>query len=288
MTKGRAAFVDTTIHVDRVLRKQDTQYIKGVDQICAGYDARITSTFSKLEFKNVVLMDLQCVAQWIEEEDSFVAAYGRAMQVQSRRSKTLANIAAFVQRGVDTSIEVKKGDSLDAQLKEQALTFIYNAIEYLWLRFDHEVDSVVDNTECRRVREAPERQESGKVTVRNQRSQCRSMACNNVGVYVAQMPRLRRLVEKLRKMEASGDDRMTAELREIVSTYDFVASNRNRLFDFNRCVGLGDLWIHLEAVQTGAEAMITRNYKESTVLCESLNLAMVDPSKTKPSEGNES
>lgn len=277
MPDNEAAFLDTTILVDRVLRDHEPTFLDRLSKICDGYSLRLTSTFAKLEFKNVVLMDLQCVAQWVEEEDSWVEAYARATKMRSRRKDTLVNVAAWVQRKLDTSIELQRGDSLDAALKIQAVTYIYNAIEYLWYRFDHEIDSIVDGMKCKRVAEGPERKASGKVAVRNRRSQCLSMTCNNVGVFQSHRRRIRQLVEQLREMESSGHPEMTDELRRIIATYDEVQPNLNRLCNFSKCCGIGDLWIHVEAIQSAATALVTRNYKESRVLCRLLGIDMVNP-----------
>lgn len=277
MTTGTSAFLDTTIHVDRVLRRNEPEYLNVVEAICAQYHTCVTSSFSKLEFKNVVLMDLQCVAQWIEEEDSFNAAYVRAHRVQSRRSGTLSCIVAFVQRELDTTIELEQGDSLDVALTIQAKLYIHNAIEYLWYRFDEDFDSIVDNMQCKRVLEEPVRKASGKVEVCNHHSKCRSMTCNNVGVFQSHLTRIKGLIAALRAMQAVGDPLLTGEMVKMIEAYDAYTKNKVFLYDWGKCVGIGDLWIHLDSIQSGSTALITRNYKESNVLCKLLGIELVLP-----------
>jgi hypothetical protein len=149
-------FLDTTIQVDRIVAEDVPDKRGSIDALLAQFDIHLACSYSRLEFKRVVIQNLALALRYLVEDQSYFLALERATRLTfSRRGTTLVNVLQWVGLKVDDRIEVTIGDSLDVKLSLQAESFVRNGIHFIWSRFDKSVDSVTDKTECKRAVEPP-------------------------------------------------------------------------------------------------------------------------------------
>ena len=72
---------------------------------------------------------------------------------------------------------------------------------------------------------------------------------------------------------------LTRELEQALDAMQKAFNNTTTLYDYQTCLKIGDIWLHLESVAAGIEHFCTTNYRESELLCESLGLKMRDPNR---------
>lgn len=272
-------FVDTSIQIDRIIAENDPAKREPVENLIAAFGYLLACTYSRLEFKRVVLQNLALSLRYIIEEKSFFRAFHKASRLQrQRRGATLSNILAWVGYKAGYHFEVKQGEDLDEKLALQAESIIRNAIRYLWKRFDKSVGAVLDRTECRRAREAPQVTPSGDVDVSIPESRCKERRCNNANFLRSNLPLIRKLGVELDTLKSKGGE-LTSELETMLSTLRQIERDLNKAYDYKTCVAIGDLWMHLECLASKVKNFGTTNYKESQVLCPILGLQMRLPPK---------
>jgi len=272
-------FVDTTIQVDRILKKHDQLAADAIGSLLARFDGINACAYSRLEFKRVVLQNLYLILRYLEEEKSFCAAYRRATRLiqTPRRVSTLVNILSWLQMQLDGTISVKKGEGLDRILYRRASAYIRNTIEALWHWFMRSVDHMTDRLDCKRAAEGPIRTETGEFILRVNRRKCLNQACNNANVFIENRPRLVLLCERIKALDNQGDPAVTTELRKACDELEKALNNPSRLYDYGRCLNVGDVWIHLECLARGLKDFGTTNIRESELLCEAFGLNLHVP-----------
>src|SRR5436309_1933235 len=122
-------FLDTTIQVDRVLKEEPPAKLAQIEALLAQFGLLLACSFSRLEYKRVVIQNLGLILAYLHEENSFFGAMQRAQQIQQgRRPKTLTNLLAWLGYKVNKTIQVRKGEDLDAKLTMQAKSYLRVAI----------------------------------------------------------------------------------------------------------------------------------------------------------------
>jgi hypothetical protein len=251
-----------------------------IDELLFEHDFVATCSYSRLEFKRVVLQNLALILRYLREERSYFLALKRASKLnqrQSRRASTLINMLAWFGLNVNDTPIVEPESTFDEQLTMQAESYIRTNIIFLWHWFDRSVDHVYDSTRCARAKEGPKRGEGGDMIVQIPESQCRKVECNNANFFHSNMPTIRRLCNSLDKLQRAGV-RLSDELLTARTQMREALENPARLYDYANCVDIGDVWHHLECVASGIKDFATTNYKESQHLCPILDLRMKQPS----------
>lgn len=270
-------FLDTTIQVDRVWQEIDPEAIDRLENWLAEYDLTLACAFSRLEYKRVVLQRLALDLRYLQEEQSFFGALARTSKNRGDRiPKSLVNALAWIGWKTREEVEVRAGDDADQQLRMRADTYIRNAILNLWYRFETSVDSVPNEMGCKRALEGPRRKRNGAIDVTVHEGSCRNRTCNCGGFFQSRLRLIRRLCSQLENVELNGG-KLTPELTKALAMMNRALSNRSVLFDYQSCLAIGDVWIHLECVAAGVRDFATTNYKESELLCRILNLEMRSP-----------
>lgn len=274
-------FLDTTIQVDRLLKEKPPALLIPLAALLAQFDFLVACSYSRLEYKRVIIQNLALILTYLCAEQSFFRAMQKAQSVgggRSRRASTLVNVLAWVGYQVDGQKEVTEGEGTDRQLAMRAESYIRNSILFLWKRFDNTVASIRDGTECRRAIEGPQRTGDGTLDVSIPRSKCRNKECNNVNFFRSHLPLMKKLRDRLQQLEAGEDKlKVTDELRRAREMLTTAIDNPSILYDYRNCAALGDVWIHLECVAAGLKDFATTNYKESQVLCPEMGLTMRQP-----------
>jgi hypothetical protein len=277
-------FLDTTIQVDRVLKDQPPERLAPLKALLAEFDCLITCSYSRLEFKRVVIQHLALVLDYLREEQSYFGALLRAQAVgatRPRRASTLISITAWLGLNVQGQIEATLGEGIDRQLALKAESYIRNAILFLWKRFDKSVRSVQDRTQCKRATEGPRRTTNGGLDVAIPHSKCKARECNNANFFRSNLPRLKALRDKLRQLsQAAGGTKLTKELETALKQIEAGITNPSSFYDYQTCVSIGDVWLHLEAAVAGVKDFAPTNDKESQVLCPIFGLNMRQPAQS--------
>jgi hypothetical protein len=280
---AKPLFLDTTIQVDRILKEQPPERLAHLTALLAKFNFLVSCSYSRLEFKRVVIQNLALVLNYLIEEQSFFGALQRAQAVgaaRPRRASTLINIAAWLGLQVQHQMEVQLGEGIDRQLALRAESYIRNAILFLWKRFDASVDSVRDGTQCKRAVEGPLRTAKGTFDVAIPQSKCKTKECSNATFFQSNLPRMKALRDKLQQLSrAAGKAKLTEELEVALKTISAAITNPGSLYDYKACVGIGDVWLHLECEVAGVKDFATTNYKESEILCPIFGLALQQPAK---------
>jgi hypothetical protein len=270
-------FLDTSIQVDRIVAENDPARRTPIERLLAEFDFHLTCSYSRLEFKRVVIQNLALTLRYIGEENSFFRAFHRANRLQrQRRATTLTNIMAWIGYRVTREIEVTAGEGLDLQMALQAGSIIRNAIRYIWRRFDRSVGSVLNGTQCVRATEGPKVMADGSIDASIPESRCREKQCNNANFLRSRLPDIKRLCTELERIKKRGG-RITDELEDILATLRQIERDLDKAYDYKTCLAIGDLWMHLECLKGGVKNFATRNYKESEVLCPIFGLKMKLP-----------
>ncbi|HJT76147.1 MAG TPA: hypothetical protein VJ739_03005 [Gemmataceae bacterium] len=274
-------FLDTTIQVDRILKAEPPALLVPLRSLLAQFDYFIACSYSRLEFKRVVIQGLGLILNYLCEEQSFFRALQRAQAVgggRSRRASTLVSIMAWIGFRIDEQVEVILGEGIDRQMAIKAESYVRNAIRFLWKRFDKSVDSIQDGTQCKRAVEGPKPKADGSFEVSIPRSKCKTKECNNANFFQSNLPLLKRLRDELQRLsQEAGRTKFTEELDAALEHVTAAISNPSRLYDYENCIGVGDVWLHLECVAAGVKDFATTNYKESQVLCPMMGLTMRQP-----------
>ncbi len=153
----KALFLDTSIHVDRVLKELSPERLKALGDLLGSFDSLATCAYSRLEFKRVVIQDLVLLLNYLVKEQSYFGLLVKITGVGARRPRreaTLTSIAAWVGLAIDKDIEAEVGEGIDIKLAIRAESYIRNSIPFLWRRFDRSVSSIFDRAQCRRAAEA--------------------------------------------------------------------------------------------------------------------------------------
>jgi hypothetical protein len=278
---ARPLFLDTTIQVDRVLKEQPPEQLAALNALLAEFDFFVSCSYSRLEFKRVVIQNLALVLNYLCEEQSFFGALRRARAVgaiRPRRASTLTSILEWVGLHVQTQIEVSLGEGIDRKLALKAESYIRNAVLFLWKRFDKSVHSIRDGTECKRATEAPRKKSSGSFDVAIHESKCKTKECNNANFFQSNLPILKALRDELQQLSnEAGKSKLNAELEAALKTIKAAMTNLDSLYDYKTCLSIGDVWLHLESAKAGVRDFATTNYKESEVLCPMFGLTMRQP-----------
>jgi hypothetical protein len=266
-------FLDTTIQVERAVGT-DARRAETIRGLLAEFPQRATCEFVRLEFKRAVIQDLTCLLNYILQSDppSFWAALSRAMRVGGRRSNRLGAILAWVGTGMG-EIEAEVGSAQDQRLAQQAISYIRNAVMALWVGFQRDLLTVVDQLRCQRAKEAPRRKETGSIDDTIHERACRDKQCNNSNFFQSQRAVLVRLADQLSELQKEGMP-LTDELLNALAAIRAAEVDSIRLYNYGNCLALGDVWIHLEAAAAGVKSFATFNRKESEHLCPLLNLTM--------------
>jgi len=238
--------------------------------------------FSKLEFKRVILRNLSLLLDYLREEGSFLAAIRRANKLRrGRRAGTLISILVWIGVNIEDEVSWEEGESFDSSIAESAELFIDNSIEWIWARFDTLVDTTVDQMKCARAAEGPKRSRTNRLDVTVHELKCRDRTCNNANVLRSMLPKIRELLNKL---ETHRHGKLwTDDLEEAYNELTEAVKNPSRLYDYQNCLAVGDVWIHLECLKAGARKFVTSNYKESQILCPALQLEMINPRESETS-----
>jgi hypothetical protein len=270
-------FLDTTILVDRVIAENDPAKITRINALLAGFEYLLACTYSRLEFKRVIIQNLGLILRYLCEERSFFRAFHKAAKLQrQRRTTTLVNVLAWLGYKAGSQLEVIPGDALDSRLAMQGESYIRNGMRYLWTRFEKSVHSTLDGTKCVRSTEGPRLLRNGDFDVSIPESRCRQKECNNANFLRSALPTVKGLCAALEDMNNKGRQ-LTLELEKARATLRAIEKNLEKAYDYKTCLAIGDVWIHLEAQKGGAKNFATTNRKESAILCPILGLSMKQP-----------
>jgi hypothetical protein len=271
------AFLDTTVIVDLIIKEHDRRDAVAKINEAIGPGFRLGCSFSKLEFKRALIQNLGLLLDYVVQE-GYTAAYQRATRFQSKRKiSTLVNVLAWAGQSVDVvPTEIRAGDRFDQHLTRQAKVFLRNAIGVLWHRFDVIVNTTTDRTKCMRAREVPRQKATGSFDLTIHESKCADRTCANEDFLRSNLPKIRAVLSRLDDL-ASMQDGLTDELRKCRAMLQQAVADPSLLYDYQNCLDVGDLWIHLEALAAGVINFVTTNFKESKVLCPALGLNMIVP-----------
>jgi hypothetical protein len=195
---------------------------------------------------------------------------------------------AWIGLEINRSMDCLIGNDLDQTLRIRAEAYIRRSVMFAWHRFNKSVTSVTDQTECARAREAPKvDREKGTVENAIREGRCKNRECKNVSFFNSKMPNIREICSALDNLERQGV-RLTKELTNARSEARAAMAGQttiDRLYDYNNCLKLADVWIHLECLSSGVRDFFTTNHKESEHLCPSLKLTQISPSSPREEKG---
>jgi hypothetical protein len=80
----------------------------------------------------------------------------------------------------------------------------------------------------------------------------------------------------------AGGGELTEEMSKALETIKESIADPGKLYDYKKCLAVGDVWIHLECLAANVKDLGTTNYKESQILCPALGLEMRLPSDPTP------
>jgi hypothetical protein len=272
--KGKPLFLDTTVMVESAVGT-DKRRNEIIDELKAEFPQLLACEFSRLEFKRVVIQNLTCLLNYILENEppSFCAAVAKASRVRTRKSNTLENILAWVGMQANTKLDLTEDDTPDQLLALQSISYIRNAVMALWYGFESDLLSVGDRLNCQRAKEAPRRKATGSIDDTIHESQCRTRQCHNANFFQEQRTTFLKIADSLKALRENGVE-LPAELTNAENAIRAAATNHTRLYDYDKCLELSDVWIHLECLVAGSKDFATFNYKESQHLCPLLGLTM--------------
>jgi len=269
---AKPLFQDTSILFDRIVERYDDRGEK-IDQVIEGRFL-LACSFAKLELKSSLLQKLQRVLNYLVESGSFGAAWERADKNVFERG-TVQNIARWIWKDVQETIEVKRGDEADRIAAIQGIALIRIRIRGLWKRIG-KMAEFTDKTECARAREAPTPQSDGSIDCTIHESACRERKCRNSDFFRERLIEIRKLIGSLRAHEKSGNEPgLSAELLRILESLEAATRDADSLYNYRRCRNVGDAWHHLECVAAKVKEFFTRNHAESQHLCPHLGLKEV-------------
>lgn len=274
-----AIFLDTTIQVDRIIQEHDEGKRAAIEALLAQYDFKAACTYSLVEFKRVVLQNLSLCLAYLIEEGSYFLALNRVTGLGPRRGRrisTLISIMSWVGINVNALQKVDAHGDLDELLTLQSISYIRTNIFFLWKRFEKSVDTLFDGTKCARAREKPRRDGKGNVIVQIRESLCANMECTNTGLMTSLLPVIQRICSHIDQLETKGEE-VSQELKTARDELRLAIRDRTRLYNYNNCLKIGDVWLHLESLFGGVKEFGTTNYKESRHLCPPMVLMMKDP-----------
>jgi len=280
-SKQLPLFLDTTLQVDRCLSAHDSARSDAVAKLLGDYNFLVSCVYSRLEFKRVVLQNIALILRYIVEADppSFFGALLRVSKLNytPRKASTLANILAWIGHNIDSNVQTGEvGSNIDLVIARRAESYIRNTIKRRWLWYRRTIDSLVDRMNCQRGKEQPVENADGSIDTSVHESACKNKGCNIANFFREQMSRLKKLLADLKKAKTTNGQ-LTDELEDAIRSIEAAIKDPTRLYNYNRCLELSDVWIHLESVAAGISDFGTTNYKESDLICPSLGLTKRQP-----------
>ena len=138
-------FLDTSIQIDRIVMEESPDIRPQIDALLKDFNFLLACSYSRLEFKRVVLQNLALALRYICEHRSFWYAFERATRLRrNRQVKTLTNILRWIGQRAGGSITASSGSAADERLADQAESFIRNGIRFVWKRFERARDPQPD------------------------------------------------------------------------------------------------------------------------------------------------
>jgi hypothetical protein len=265
--------------VDCLIQEVDDKRIEAIEKLLASHDFLMACSYSRLEYKRVVIQNLAlCLRFLVEEKDYFRALQRATAQSQHRpkRVSTLVNMLAWLGWRTDGPTSTETEPDVAEELALRCASYIRTNILFLWKRIDRTVDQVADQTACARAREEPRVSSGGLVIAEIRQGQCRKRQCNNVNFFRSNFPRLRKICDELDVLEKRGA-KLSSELQKARAEIHRALKDPIVLFDYKSCLRVGDVWLHLECLVAGIKDFATTNYKESQYLCPILGLQMKQP-----------
>ena len=268
--------------MDRLIQEDDNKRIEAIEKLLSSHDFLVACSYSRLEYKRVVIQNLALSLRFLVEEKDYFRAMQRATALGQHRPKrmaTLVNMLAWLGWRTDDRTTRETEPDVAEELALRCASYIRTNILFLWRRIDRMVDKVVDQTACARAREEPRVSQGGLVFAEIRQGQCRKRQCNNVNFFHSNFPRLRKICDELDGLEKRGVG-LSSELQTARAEIRRALDNPIVLFDYASCLRVGDVWLHLECVVAEIKDFATTNYKESQHLCPILGLEMKQPGIT--------
>ena len=277
----RHVFLDTTIIVERFFGT-DRNRLNAISTWIPDGTYTMLCEFSRLEYKRVVMQNMSLALRYLCEEGLMSRALIRANSIprHSRKAQTLISILAWVQNQLGQArIQIELDQNADEILASRAISYLRNALRSAWRRFSKSADSIVNKINCRRALEVPVERPDHSYDLTVHQAACRNKECSNANFFREQGSMMMALK---RSLEGTPEKFMTAELKTALKTIELALGSPHKLYDYNTCLGLSDVWVHLECAVAGMKNLLTTNYKESQVLCPALGVRMLNANEPKP------
>ena len=270
MSQSRAAFLDTSIQIARLIHSPETQ-VK-IENRLRQFDLKVTSLVVRQEYKRRLLKDAAYLLSLFDRYESFAKVHRHIVDVLTPFQRRKQKISLQL---LSTLFE----DDSDSDLTSRAKLLLKGLLRDGLYEFDESVDHVIRESDCGCATQEVRR--SGR---RHKRYDFGVDKCNKgQGCGISEFLDTRReyLKTVLQYLEALPDGRLTAELRNAAAFIRSYLKNPGGVRSEDPCRKVGDLLIAMESVRI--PIFYTMNGKESQHLCRTLDQCLIvrpsNPSK---------
>ena len=262
MSRGTAAFLDTSIQIARVVHSPETK--KRIAARVEGFDFSITSDVVRQEFKRRLLKEAQYLLNQLDKRQSYVKVLRHVIDVLPPQQGRKRNICLEL---LGTILE----DASDEELTERSRRYLRTLLRVGLGDFDATVDHVVRDAECAcakypvEERVAYKRYEFGP-------DKCSRTGdtCGIMRFITSRRDDVERILATLRQIP---NDEKSDELRRGEEFLEAVLADPSTAKSMEPCLYVGDILIALESA--GVPTFYTLNGKESQHLCRALGQNLI-------------
>jgi len=217
-------------------------------------------SFSLVELKGNYLQDLALLYKKLSTSDNFKEAVVKVQNTGGRKATLMLGQLIECVGGINYQINPW------AEAKRELLSLVDSQIASSLDEFREMADFFLDDLHCDRARELPEDEEgTWKVSIphcKKNNTNCKIQHFMNE--YFEQ---LKKLVFNLSNSGKSSE--FSTEIRKMLSVAQETLQKHYFPYEGRTCRAVGDLIIGLHGIKT--RALISSNYKEHDILCESLD-----------------
>jgi len=263
----RSGFLDTTIHVSRQIGAAHVK--QRIEQELPSYGRVGATTFSKVEFKNAVIRDVDFALRKLNEAGSLWSLLKELANLPPQARSRINRILLIL--GNIEKFEGGAGATDDERLTDAVRTHLENAILGYWFTLEKhlsEMHEVKDGTGCLRAGQAPREISLGKFDLFLQPCKKSGAHCRMASFFLEN----RHLFVRIRQAVLSlppADRGDKTELGGFERVIEVCLRDPSELCSSSNCKKLADAIIAVESEDYSE--IYTSNYKDFAILCQALN-----------------
>lgn len=257
--EGKEIFLDTSIHCSRL---KGSLFTERIDRVLRMFRWVGTSTYTKVEFGNVVLANAEYYLRKLNELgslDKTLSFIGNVLQHHQHRSKVTWSFNLLLSYGGDEPQRTERAKASLRRLLKLGTSYVERGCD----------KPLADGTCCSWARKAVHRGPSGQLIWKTPTCKRTAKVCSLDDFFVQHRGVFGRIKEAI---DALPDEKRTSQLASFSEVIGKAAVDPGMLLDYKTgCRRLADAIIAVDSYVSNYKNLFSQNEKESGVLCDLLH-----------------